>query len=119
MNSTSESNSRAWRLIVGVLPIDLRRWMAIKLDVVLFAEQTRAVNGAVGAAIVDQDDLTWLQRLAQDRGETEHDRLRLVIRGNDDIDARRTPILGGVGTVRSGPRNRPAMLNAAFGPRTK
>jgi len=40
MNSTSESNSRAWRLIVGVLPIGARRWMAMSSTPFILGNRT-------------------------------------------------------------------------------
>src|SRR4249919_1436438 len=118
MNSTSQSNSRAWRLIVGVLPIDDARSITVRLS------PAAAANSRARGTVRSLPPSST----------------RMMLRGANvwrAIDARQWMMLSsslnagmttstiaarqscaGVGIVLSGPRSRPTALSSAFGLRT-
>ena len=66
-----------------------------EIEVVKLAEGFGELDRPVGAAIVDEDDLAWAQRLSQHRRQTQHDVVFLVEGRNDHVDLRRPPVFGG------------------------
>jgi hypothetical protein len=93
------------------LPFDRRRLAdrlaplnRAKLHALLGAERSGPFDGAITAAIVDQDDLSRSHRLPQHRRQAEDDVVGLIQCRNDDIDFSLTPVFR---------RRRPRRIGAA------
>src|SRR6478672_9779809 len=118
MNSTSESNSRACRLMVGVLPIELARSNTMRLRPAA-AAYSRA-RGTVWSLPPSSTRMTLRGALVC-RASEARQWMMLSSSLNAGMTTSTTAVRQssvGVGTVLSGPRSRPIELSSAFGLRT-
>src|SRR4249919_3473322 len=115
MNSTSESNSRAWRLIVGVLPIEDARSMTVRSRPAA-AAYSRA-RGTVWSLAPSSTRITWRgRRLCRASDARQWMMLSSSLNAGmttSTIAFRQSS--AGVGTVLSGPRSSPMLLSSTLG----
>src|SRR5688500_10895772 len=115
MNSTSESNSRAWRLIVGVLPIDELRSITTRSRPAACA-YSRA-RGTVRSLAPSSTRMIWRGRTVW-RASDARQWMMLsssLYAGTTTSTTAVRQSSAGVGMVLSGPRSRPIALSSAFG----
>src|SRR5688572_9698595 len=118
MNSTSQSNSRAWRLIVGVLPIDEAR--SITVSCMPTAAAYSRARGTVWSLPPSSTTITLrglnVCRAIDARQWTMLSSSLYAGMTTSTIAVRQS--CAGVGTVLSGPCSSPIALSSAFGLRT-
>src|SRR5688572_28223900 len=118
MNSTSQSNSRAWRLIVGVLPIDDARSITVRCRPAA-AAYSRA-RGTVWS-LPPSSTRMMLRGMNVCRASEARQWTMLSSSLKAGMTTSTVAIfqsIAGVGIVLSGPRSSPTALSSAFGLRT-
>jgi hypothetical protein len=119
MNSTSESSSRAWRLMVGVLPIGFRRWMAVSSTP--FIRQNAFARWTVPSRL--PSSISMMRRGFSVCRSTDARQSTMLSASfsagmmTSTVASRQSS--AGVGRVRSGPRRTPIRLSTVLGLTTK
>ena len=119
MNSTSESSSRAWRLIVGVLPIGLRRLMARSSTLCNLqkASAVSTVPSSLPSSTSTMERGRSVCRITEARHNTIFSASLKAGMITSTVVVRQSS--AGVGTSLSAPRISPRRLRMVFGLRTK